>query len=356
MQNKYVSQIIKISLIAITIISLMLVFSWQTALAQEADDPASPVEATEPAETAPEEVADPAPTDEGTGSIDVEPAPAATQLWTFKESDSQLVVTYNADFEETTLKLNDDGKAIWEYVGPGEIEGDCNSLSWQKTFAGNEAEGIASQVKMAEAIIDTTALNDEEKAVKASLTLTLRDDATTLSTYCFRVPVEGEKDYSYTGHQLENAPEPTITNFKFTPGLPLIDSDVPANVMAAIPVDAAGVEINPATWQSAKVENASECSADNADIQFTEAGSTGNKVDLKEEDAGSILCFRVASATETTEGSYLYDTYTVPTTVVVTGAEEDEEDGINWIIATLAGVVLVGGIAFFAFNRFKSKK
>ena len=253
---------------------------------------------------------------------------------TFEESGGQLKLTVDASILGGTLVLNDEGQAIWQYVGPSatdELDA-CNELGWSELE--DKARDIQAEVETADG--DPT---------KASVTLALRPDAGINTRYCFNIPIQTESGVVpyVLIHILEEVSIEVDSTLIFRPSAPspLDASGVPASISVTVP---AGTDIESDSWQYATVGHPDDCRVEE-EIDFLPSSADNQTLGLQPKDAGTVFCFRVALAGS--EGGFLYKAYQVPTAADGEQAGDNETDtgGMSWIFIVLAvgvaGVIIV---------------
>ena len=262
--------------------------------------------------------------------------------------DDQTGEEENGDEEESAggdelPRLDDaDGQPVWQYAGPSDVEEvNCDSRSW----------GDLGYVKSAAATLADD--NEEDKPLKASLSISLPDDASDKTWYCFRVPfvaAEGETDFYYKPYQLKEASVTQIVNFSFTASAPQGEGGLPGSVTASVPED--GPAIDSDSWQYVKAASADDCDAENGDLTFNQPAAGNNTATITSpDDAGAVYCFRVALA-DSSGTEHLYDVYQVRELIQPVAAVDDEGGSSSlWIALAIVLGLGLGGLAFYMIKR-----
>ena len=251
---------------------------------------------------------------------------------------ARLVLTGDATGPDVAFAEDDDGKVVWQYVGPSTADdiSNCNELGWI---------ALAEKAKSIEAVVSADAPG------LASVSLDV-SSATDQSRYCFRpqVNIDGEPTYYYLLSQPLEAssaagPAAGDAGLVVSAAAPPADSDVPTSVTVA---PAAGTEISPGSWQYAEVADARDCNSSNDEIAFNEPAAGNNAKELDAGQAGKVFCFRALLA----DGEHVYEAYEVPGE---TGGETSEEDGgVSWVFI-VSVAALIAAAAFIVAKSARSK-
>ena len=228
-----------------------------------------------------------------------------------------------------------DDQPVWQYIGPSSLDEGlgCQSRSWSDLGQPTTAAASLSED------------NEEDKPVKASLSVRLMADASTDTHYCFRVPyvaADGGENSYYISYQLTEAPEPgsDTEHFVFSPGS-VQDEDQTRDIEASLK------EGEASGWQYALVDSADICSEENAGTLTFE---DGNRITVTSEDAGKIYCFRAVPA-DRTDGSYVYEAHTVPAIDDGAGGEEESSSTRLWVALAVVAGVGIAALVIYMLNK-----
>ena len=242
-----------------------------------------------------------------------------------------------------TFLLNEDGKSIWQYVGPEtrpDLAGDCNSLNW----------GIIDETRIKE--VEATVVKEGQDVSEVFHVFDLPSEATNEMGYCFVVPTStaGEAGNLFQYRRLEAqqvSSQPIPGTIKITQSVNLEGTNIPSSLIFAPSTP----DLDLVQWQYAIInaEDKDKCQVNEAlDLDFSAAeANERDQVELKLSEimAGRVICVQAQSADT---GDFIFNHYVVPEI-------EEESGGSGTVILVIVGAVVVVAVGAFFIVRSKKK-